>query len=221
MEIKLIHTKDGSHTLYMPELDETYHSQHGAIQEAMHVFIENGIKLIKKSKINVLEVGFGTGLNAILTSEYAKSTGIRVDYLAVETLPLEIQLIKRLNYFAQLKEFSNDEFIQIHQSNWERKERIHDDFLLTKKQIRIQDFESDLKFDVIYYDAFGPRAQNEMWEKSIFKNLFDLLSENGFLVTYCAMGQFKRDLKSIGFKVQSLPGPPGKREMTVAYKSSF
>ena len=211
-------TKDGSHTLYNESLDETYHSTHGAVQEANHVFIDNGIKLIDKSDINILEVGFGTGLNAILTNNYAKENSVVINYIGLETIPLGMDLINKLNYLSENKYLSEDEFMNIHKCDWEIPSQINDSFSITKKNIKIQNFQSEHNFDLVYYDAFGPRAQIEMWDRSIFENLFSLINHGGKLVTYCAMGQFKRDLKSVGFIVECVPGPPGKREMTIASK---
>jgi tRNA U34 5-methylaminomethyl-2-thiouridine-forming methyltransferase MnmC len=211
-------TKDGSTTLFLPEMNETYHSTHGAIQEAKHVFIENGIRLINKTEISVLEVGFGTGLNAILTSEFSKNERKKVNYVGLETIPLEMGLINQLNYLTEKSDLSEKDFISIHESNWEEQILINLNFTIEKKQVEVQNFICFKQFDVIYYDAFGPKAQIEMWDKSIFDKLHVMLNVGGILVTYCAMGQFKRDLKAIGFEVKSVPGPPGKREMTIALK---
>ncbi len=211
-------TKDGSHTLFLEGMNETYHSTNGAIQEANHVFIKNGIKLIHKTEISVLEVGFGTGLNAILTCNYANENSILTNYVGLETVPLKIDLINKLNYLSENKELSKTDFVSIHNCEWEEPNLINDTFILTKMNIEVQNFKSQLKFDVVYYDAFGPRAQSEMWDKLIFKSLFNLINSGGKLVTYCAMGQFKRDLKEVGFSVECVPGPPGKREMTIAHK---
>ncbi len=211
-------TSDGSTTLFVAELNETYHSTHGAIQEAKHVFIENGIKLIDKKEISVLEVGFGTGLNAILTSHFSQKENKTIDYVGLETVPLGMDIINKLNYLSEDTELSKNDFIKIHECNWKKKCNIHDNFYLTKKDSEIQSYKTNDFYDVVYYDAFGPRAQGEMWDKSIFENLYNLINEGGILVTYCAMGQFKRDLKSIGFEVNCVPGPPGKREMTIANK---
>ncbi|MGB1040542.1 MAG: tRNA (5-methylaminomethyl-2-thiouridine)(34)-methyltransferase MnmD [Flavobacteriales bacterium] len=217
--MKIQSTKDGSHTLYIEELDETYHSTHGAIQEARHVFIENGIKLIYKSTVSVLEVGFGTGLNAILTQSYAENNQITVAYSGLETVPLNIDIIGKLNYVQELQNIQTDIFNDIHQVDWNSYQNISKHFKLNKIKSSIQEYEAKEKFDVIYYDAFGPRAQIEMWDIAIFEKLYGFLNTDGILVTYCAMGQFKRDLKTCGFEVKSVPGPPGKREMTIAIKN--
>lgn len=201
-------------------MDETYHSSHGAIQEAKHVFLMNGIETLKlplSDKISVFEMGFGTGLNALLTCQFAKEVGFNVDYSSIEAFPVEIELISALNYIDAIGEEFRSEFDFMHSSAWNEKIRISPTFELTKIHEKIEDF-IPLKnsIDIIYYDAFGPRAQADMWDLSILVKMRDLLKSNGILVTYCAMGQFKRDLKSLGFIVEGKPGPPGKREMTVA-----
>lgn len=217
--MKLKITSDGSHTLFVENLNETYHSTHGAIQEAKHVFLKNGIHTIDKKKISVLEIGFGTGLNTILTFQYAENNNKEIHYSTIETNPLENEIIEKLNYVSELKQnVLKTPFQKIHQSDWEKESKISPNFTLIKINKKIQDFESNQKFDIIYYDAFGPTAQPEMWTKEIFKKLYSLLNDNSFIVTYCAKGQVKRDLKSVGFEVIPLPGPPGKREMTLAKK---
>ena len=211
-------TEDGSHTLYNQELDETYHSKHGAIQEANHVFILNGIQGLDAKEVSILEVGFGTGLNAILTYAFAKKNRVQIDYTGIESSPLSEDIIDQLNYKNEIKDFDLAIFNTMHSCNWNTNCKIDSHFSLIKSNIALQEYDTSKKFDVIYYDAFGPRAQKEMWEKSLFQKLYDMLNIGGKLVTYCAMGQFKRDLKFCGFVVNSVPGPPGKREMTVAYK---
>ncbi|MEN8929202.1 MAG: tRNA (5-methylaminomethyl-2-thiouridine)(34)-methyltransferase MnmD [Flavobacteriales bacterium] len=218
--ITIKNTADGSHTLYNNEIDETYHSTHGAIQEANHVFIQNGISLVDKDKISVLEVGFGTGLNAILTHDYAKISAKTVEYLGLESYPLGNKIISQLNYKSEIENFDLNAFTRMHEIPWDESKEIDSFFYLNKMHQTLQDFTPEKEFDVIYYDAFGPRAQAEMWEKNLFKKLYETLSIQGILVTYCAMGQFKRDLKAVGFQVECVPGPPGKREMTIAHRTS-
>lgn len=217
-EVEIHLTKDGSSTLFIPSMDETYHSTHGAIQEAKHVFIENGIKRILKEEIRVLEVGLGTGLNAILTYAFGKRNRKRIHYVGLETRPLESSIIAKLNYSEQSEEVEQKVLNEVHESAWNTWVELSDNFRLKKIETKVQTYSKAEEFDIIYYDAFGPRAQSEMWLIAIFKLLYDQLAENGVLVTYCAMGQFKRDLKACGFEVISLPGPPGKREMTLAIK---
>jgi len=218
MKRELRLTADGSPTLYVPELDETYHSMHGSVQEARHVFIENGLRFVatESKQVNILEVGFGTGLNALLTAQYATENAIRVNYVGLEAYPVEEAIWKEINYLTDAEARSLYTKIMAHPFG----ETISIDlnFSLFKEAKLIQDWVANETFDLIYYDAFGPRAQAEMWELPIFEKLYSLLNVGGALVTYCAQGQFKRHLKSLGMRVESLPGPPGKREMTRGIK---
>ena len=218
-ELKI--TADGSHTIYLPELDETYHSVHGAIQEAIHVFIQAGLRHFSERKnLEILEIGLGTGLNAFLTLRESDNLGIEIKYTAIEAFPLPKEMINELNYTKELK-VSEEEcelFELIHSSNWSEDIALPHNFKLLKIQSKIQEFTSSDKFDLIYFDAFGPRVQPEMWGKDVFTKMHDLLNSDGVLVTYCAKGSVKRTLKEVGFKVESLTGPPKKREMTRAIK---
>ena len=213
-------TADGSHTLYVKELDETYHSIHGAIQEAKHVFIDAGFKHVKKERLKILEVGFGTGLNAFLTLQESQSTNKHVDYVGIEAYPLQKSIVTELNYLKELEATEEEVrwFYQLHQCDWEVYQTITNQLYLKKVQTDINTFITDEQFDIIYFDAFGPRVQPDMWEQTVFEKMFNLLSEGGVLVTYGAKGSVKRTLKTVGFEIESLPGPPGKREMTRAVK---
>lgn len=215
-EIRL--TADGSPTLYVPELDETYHSRHGSVQEALHVFIANGLKplALKNKSIQILEVGFGTGLNAFLSAQFAHEHQSSVQYTGIEAFPVEEAIWRQLSYFQKPEEKAI--YYELMAASWEEPLALNANYTLTKVKNSIQDWQPKALFDLIYFDAFGPRAQAEMWNKAIFEKLFTALNKGGVLVTYCAQGQFRRDLKAIGFEVLSLPGPPGKREMTRAYK---
>jgi len=214
MKRELRLTADGSPTLYVPELDETYHSMHGSIQEARHVFIENGLRFVatKSKQVNILEVGFGTGLNALLTALYAKENAIRVNYVGLEAFPVEEAIWKEINYHTDAE--ARSLYTKIMAPPFGETISIELNFSLFKEAKLIQDWVANETFDLIYYDAFGPRAQAEMWELPIFEKLYSLLNVGGALVTYCAQGQFKRHLKSLGMRVENLPGPLGKREMT-------
>lgn len=214
MKRELRLTADGSPTLYVPELDETYHSMHGSVQEARHVFIENGLRFVatESKQVNILEVGFGTGLNALLTAQYATENAIRVNYVGLEAYPVEEAIWKEINYHTDAEARSLYTKIMAHPFG--ETISIELNFSLFKEAKLIQDWVANGPFDLIYYDAFGPRAQAEMWELPIFEKLYSLLNVGGALVTYCAQGQFKRHLKSLGMRVENLPGPPGKREMT-------
>lgn len=218
MKREIITTKDGSSSIYIPEMDETYHSVHGAVQEALHVFIKNGLALMSKGEINVFELGFGTGLNAFLSEQYSSQNKISIYYDSIEAYPVEVNLLNKMNYNNVVK-YKIEIYESIHKAEWEVENRISETFQLRKIEAKIQDFEVEKKhYHIIFFDAFGPRAQSEMWSVEILQKMYDCLRNDGRLVTYCAQGQFKRDLKYIGFKVENLPGPPGKREMTVATK---
>lgn len=216
IEIKL--TNDNSHTLFVPDLNETYHSKHGAIQESMHVFVNAGLGYFNEKKLTVLEVGFGTGLNAALSCIFAEDNAVLVDYTGVEAFPINNEIAQQLNYTSLIEGLSEKVFLNLHYLRWNKKTKISNYFSLTKLNKSIKDFELDNNFDVVFFDAFGPNVQPEMWDKSIFENLFNSLKENGVLVTYCAKGSVKRTLKEVGFTIENLPGPPGKREMTRAIK---
>ncbi len=218
MKREIIITNDGSTSIYIPEMDETYHSVHGAIQEAKHVFIKNGLGLISKKKINVFEVGFGTGLNAFLAAQYSEENNVLIHYHSIEAFTVELELINQLNYNSLIN-YKIQILATIQTTEWEKEIAILETFYLRKIEAKMQDFDPEKEsYDIVFFDAFGPRAQSEMWSIEILQKMHDCLIPNGKLVTYCAQGQFKRNLKSIGFKVENLPGPPGKREMTVATK---
>lgn len=218
MKRRITITNDGSSTIYMEEMDENYHSSYGAIQEAKHVFIKNGLDYFNLSEISIFELGFGTGLNALLTLKHAQETCRKVNYFGIEAYPIEQELLQQLNYTESLGYV--DQFELMHEVSWNVHNQLTDFFWLTKIDQKIQEYlGQNGQFDLIYFDAFGHRAQHELWDISILSKMYDLLKQGGILVTYAARGQFKRDLKSLGFEVESLPGPPGKREMTRAIKS--
>jgi tRNA U34 5-methylaminomethyl-2-thiouridine-forming methyltransferase MnmC len=176
---------------------------------------------LNQSPIAVFEMGFGTGLNALLTSEFANSNQVEVLYKGIEAFPVEEELIKSLNYVEEIGGNSQGNFELIHSIDWNIEQQINTFFALTKIHAKIEDFVPVANsIDIVYYDAFGPRAQGEMWQKYILEKMYKMLKPNGIFVTYCAMGQFKRDLKAIGFTVEGKPGPPGKREMTVGIKNA-
>ncbi|MFM7472895.1 MAG: tRNA (5-methylaminomethyl-2-thiouridine)(34)-methyltransferase MnmD, partial [Crocinitomicaceae bacterium] len=205
--------------LFIPELNENYHSHHGAIQEARHVFINHGLNpLLKKNyPINILEVGWGTGLNCLLSCLFSENNSIR--YTGIEAFPIEQSLHETLNYVMHL-ENSSEIYERLIKASWDKETKITNDFTLKKIHIRIQEWETEDKFDLVYYDAFGPRAQEEMWRRETLEKLIFMLKKNGIFVTYCAKGQLKRDIKELGCFVETLPGPPGKREMTRAVKKN-
>ncbi len=221
-EKKILVTEDGSHTIYLPELNETYHSTHGAIQESEYVFIQNGLDFIVQAgynSIRIIEVGFGTGLNALLSLIYAEKKQVALQYQTIEAYPLDMKEILMLNYIDLINEESvGAHYEKLHQADWEKLIEISEHFKLKKIKGQIQEFLTVEKFDVCYFDAFAPSKQPEMWGIPVLQKIRDLLVEGGVFVTYCAKGQLKRDLKSLGFEVESLPGPPGKKEMVRATK---
>ena len=218
MENKLVITNDGSHSIFNAEVNETYHSKHGAIVEAEHVFIKNGLLAENKKQFNILEVGFGTGLNALLTAQKAKQKNIAVNYHAIELYPVPKESYMQLNFTALIGEESS-ELLKLHDCSWGTEHEIHEYFKLTKNEISLEDYKSDTKFDIIYFDAFSPEKQPNLWNAEIFQNMHNLLKEEGFLITYCAKGVVKRIMKAVGFEIVVLDGPPGKRQMTRANKS--
>ncbi len=219
MEREIITTGDGSKTIHIKEWNEQYHSKHGAIQEAYHVFVKHGLSLFENRDLSVLEIGFGTGLNAFITFLEARNNGLKVRYTGVELYPIEETEIKALNYTAQLKaENFADVFLKMHSSDWEREIMISDDFILRKEQKDFKEINAENEFDLVYFDAFGARVQPELWTETIFLKMYRAMRKNGVLVTYAAKGSVRRAMQAVGFIVERLPGPPGKREMLRAKK---
>ena len=215
MKKKIIYTKDGSHSIFLKEINETYHSLHGSISESNHVFIQNGLKTNLKKHLKILEIGFGTGLNALLTLINADKKNIK--YTSLEPFPLEEAIFKKLN-FHELLNINREIFLQLHYCNWETDIQISDNFTLHKTKSTLENYKYNEQNDIIFFDAFAPDKQTEMWEKNILKKCFRLINLEGYLVTYCAKGIVKRTLKEVGFDVETLAGPPGKREMIRAKK---
>jgi tRNA U34 5-methylaminomethyl-2-thiouridine-forming methyltransferase MnmC len=217
MQRKLILTGDGSHTISMPELNVTYHSIHGAIQESKHVFIEAGLKgliLAEEAKLNIFEVGFGTGLNALLTIIEAEKLQKEIHYETVEPFPLDSNETRSLNYCKQLgREELQPVFEQLHSCKWEKKINITANFRFKKTRSNLLNFETSETFKLIYFDAFAPNAQPELWTKEIFEKMFAMLTPGGILVTYCSKSDVRRAMQDARFTVEKLPGPRGKREM--------
>lgn len=215
MKREIITTNDGSKTIHLPDWNESYHSKHGAVQEAQHVFIKSGLLEISKADINILEIGFGTGLNAILTLNKSKENKQIIHYTGLEAYPVSLDELKDLKYEAipEVKE-NEDLFWQIHNSKWNEEFEVTPSFTLIKLEEQLDHFKpTENTYDLIYFDAFGPRVQPDMWTLEIFKKLFKSMKNNGIFVTYCAKGQVRRDLIEVGFTVEKIPGPPGKREM--------
>lgn len=223
----MIETEDGSHTLKDDELDETYHSVHGAIQESNHVFIKNGLRYyIEKTKpksIRILEVGFGTGLNALITCLDSASKHLDIKYDAVEAFPLSSELTDKLNYPDCLKMPEAQEILsKMHEAPWNEIMSVNKYFTLYKINQTIQSLVLEGEcYDIVYFDAFAPSKQPEIWNFKILSPVIRAIKREGILVTYCARGQFKRDLKTLDMDVKSLPGPPGKLEMVQATRHIF
>jgi tRNA U34 5-methylaminomethyl-2-thiouridine-forming methyltransferase MnmC len=217
-ELKIISSGDGSQTLYLPDQDETYHSVHGALTESMHVFIEAGMRPLKSlSELRIFEFGFGTGLNAWLSAMEAEKQNQVVHYTTIEKYPLDIAITSQLSYTSN--PFQQETFNALHAAEWNIEEKIHDYFTVQKLNGGMENLiPSQHPFHLIYFDAFAPRVQPELWTIAMFSQLFSLLEKDGILVTYCAKGEVKRNMKAAGFVVEPLPGPPGKREMTRAWK---
>lgn len=211
-------TKDGSHTISIPEMQVTYHSLHGAIRESEHVFIQAGLldsRLLDYTGVHtVLEIGFGTGLNALLTLREADRHKNRIYYTAIEPDPLDVDIIRRLNYCNQLGQPQyRENFERMHECGWEELFEISEYFRLIKRRCTLADYEAGDPFSLIYFDAFAPDAQPELWTKEVFEKLYRLMLQDGILVTYSSKGDVRRAMIAAGFQVEKIPGPPGKREM--------
>lgn len=219
MKREIIHTSDGSTTIHLLDWNECYHSKHGAIQEAYHVFIKNGLSLFNGKHISVLEIGFGTGLNAFITFLEAKKHNQIIDYVGVEAYPVSAEEITAMNYVSELNANIEIEiFNEMHSCAWDKKKIISQEFELTKRKQFFEAIDDVEQFDLIYFDAFGFRVQPELWSTSIFEKMYHALKSKGVLVTYAARGVVKRSMIEVGFTVEKLPGPPGKREMFRATK---
>lgn len=219
MKREIIQTSDGSTTIHLPDWNENYHSKHGAIQEAKHVFIKNGLSLFAGKAIAIMEIGFGTGLNAFITFLEAKKSNQTIDYVGVEAYPVSAEEMGAMNYVAELQaEQEAAIFLRMHSSDWDQKEQLTDAFSLHKKQQFFDTIVAVAEYDLIYFDAFGYRVQPELWSTEIFRKMHTALKPNGILVTYAARGVVKRSLIEVGFSVEKLEGPPGKREMFRATK---
>ena len=215
---ELITTADGSHTLYIQELDEHYHSRYGAITESRHVFIEAGLKAVKGARINIFEMGFGTGLNALLTLSEIRGSGIRVHYTGLEKYPLGDKILASLNYRSFLPETEGNLFHLLHKVPWNRSSAINDAFILEKIRGDIRDLDFPERFNLVYFDAFAPDKQPELWSTGVFSRIFRSMKPGSILTTYSSKGQVRRNMAEAGFRIEKLAGPPGKRDMTRAWK---
>lgn len=222
MRRELIVTADGSHTIYLPDQNEHYHSKHGAINEAYHVFIKNGLyRFSTDGPVNILEMGLGTGLNAFISFLESEHRGYKINYTAVEAFPVKPDEWQKLNYPTNLQAKKHGEiFAEIHQISWNRKHRISDNFSLTKIAGKFEDIILKQAYNLVYFDAFGPRVQPELWTAQIFEKLYKCLKNKGILVTYSAKGSVRRNMLEAGFNVEKLAGPPNKRHMLRAIKQT-
>ncbi|MFV8226738.1 tRNA (5-methylaminomethyl-2-thiouridine)(34)-methyltransferase MnmD [Christiangramia aquimixticola] len=223
MERKIIKTGDGSVTIHLPEWDEQYHSKHGAIQEARHVFLKMGLhhwmETYPKKEVSILEIGFGTGLNAFLTLVEAEKLDVDVQYTGIEAYPVGKEEVAQLNYPASAEASEYAEYFDLmHQIPWHQNSKVSEKFELKKVQKKFEELEYESNFDLIYFDAFGARVQPDLWTEEIFGIMYKALRHNGILVTYAAKGSVRRAMISCGFQAEKLPGPPGKREMLRAVK---
>lgn len=231
MKRKIITTSDGSKTIHIEDWNEQYHSIHGAIQEANHVFIKHGLLFfledcfterytsdIQSQPINILEIGFGTGLNAFLAFLKAEELQRPINYVGVEAYPVKVEEIQQLNYVELISEAHQVEFNKMHSTTWEEVNKISPTFALEKQKKFFKEITDINTFDIIFFDAFGARVQPELWTEDIFLIMYKALKDKGVLVTYSAKGSVRRAMQAVGFVVERLPGPPGKREMLRARK---
>lgn len=222
MDNTLIETQDGSHSLLSGVFGVSYHSRYGAIQESSHVFIQAGLhwKALQSKTLRILEIGFGTGLNAYLTYLEGSRLDLKIHYESIEAYPISIEQAAALNYSQILEPaYARRMFLEMHEAPFGIEAWLTTHFHLLKQQILFSDIQYSAAFDLVYYDAFAPDAQPELWEQPMLQKIYDALKPGGIMVTYCAKGYVKRNLKAVGFQVEALPGPPGKREMTRCLKS--
>ncbi|WP_133406970.1 tRNA (5-methylaminomethyl-2-thiouridine)(34)-methyltransferase MnmD [Parashewanella tropica] len=225
-EVQLHITKDGSHTLINPSLEESYHAYNGAHTESQYVYIQCGLEYYisnrsdSRDPITILEFGFGTGLNALLTLQHCTHSNTRVHYISLEPFPVPAATALQLNYTDNLAQPYPELFRQLHTCEWNNTVKITENFELKKLNQKLHETKLEPNsIDIIFYDAFAPSKQPDAWEKQLFEKCFEALKPNGLLVSYCANGQFKRDLKSIGFTLDQCKGPMGRREITRAWKN--
>ena len=222
MNLKIIKTSDGSDTIFNEDLKETYHSLNGSIKESELVYIKNGLEFFLDKKtadsVRVLEIGFGTGLNFLLTKIFIEKRNEKLFYHTLEPFPLPSGLIKKINYIEKLGEGYRDIFDKSHRSRPNEIVNLNEKITFLRSDLTLESIKFSKKYDVIYFDAFAPSRQPEIWEKENLKKIYSHMNLNSILVTYCSGGQFKRDLREVGFDVDVLPGPAGKREMARAIK---
>ncbi|MEQ9466783.1 MAG: tRNA (5-methylaminomethyl-2-thiouridine)(34)-methyltransferase MnmD [Ekhidna sp.] len=220
MPIKIITTEDGSHSLFDEELNETYHSTRGAKGESVHVFIKEGLEFWRdhnqEQEARILEVGLGTGLNAFLTAQFAGANNQMVHFTSLEPFPIKKEIYEKLNYYESESEKAL--LMKIHEADWENEVEIFQNFKLLKTATKLEHFSTTTLFNLIYFDAFAPSKQAEVWALANIKKCYSMLASGGVLTTYCAQGKFKRNLSEAGFVVETLQGAMGKKEMVRALK---
>ena len=217
MKVEIIETKDGSHTLYAPQFDEIYHSRNGALAESEHIFIRNGLEAYSTHVINVFEVGFGTGLNSLLSWIYAESKGIKINFHSIELYPITEDLVAQINYPSLIGH--QDKFQALHTAKWDETIELSPHFSLHKLKASILDFRfPSSSVNVVFFDAFSPEKQPEIWTVDVFAKVYDILTPGGILVTYCSKSAVRKDMQQVGFMITKLPGPHGKRDMVRATK---
>lgn len=218
----IFETQDGSHSIYSEDHGVSYHSRYGAVQESQHVFIEGGLRhlAVKRSSVAVLELGFGTGLNAYLSLLEANARKLELYYEAVEAYPISIEQASLLNYPSRVAAPASlsDQFMQLHTLTWDEEHSLNRYYTFKKVRSTFENYRPQSRFDVVFFDAFAPNAQPELWDEKMLEKMYEALTPEGVLVTYCAKGVVKRRLRAVGFEVEALPGPPGKREMTRGIK---
>lgn len=213
MEHRRVRTEDGSMTLYVPGLGEHYHSVHGALRESMHIFIRAGLEYLHQPETTILEAGFGTGLNACLVRRYAREHGCKVYYHTLEKYPLSAEEIAGLDYDRQFCPEDGDIFSELHRTPWDTVCSIEPGFTLYKQRADFRDFHPTRFYDLVFFDAFSPDVQPHLWTEESLRPFCEALRPGGILVTYCVKGIVKQALRRLGFALERLPGPPGKREM--------
>lgn len=215
MHHKVILTADGSKTVFVPEMDEQYHSLNGAQTESEYVFIEKGYLHHKSTSPVIFEVGFGTGLNALLTAQMAEKQKRPTTFVSIEKYPLQTKTVEELKYGERISESNSQLFSKIHKAEWNTPQKISEYFTLLKIEddLKTYTFSKKHNFDIIYFDAFGPDKQANMWTRDIFSRIYAVSAVNAVFVTYSAKGEIRRQLRDCGFTMERLPGPPGKREM--------
>ena len=219
MDRKIIITEDGSHSIFIPELNENYHSVHGALQESIHIFIRNGLDRCHTPHLSILEIGYGTGLNALLTFHKASETKQSLYYESWEKYPLIADEYEKLNY-SVLTGIDSDLFTALSEAPWNATHEIAPGAVIKKVLGDIREFRSDRFFDLVYFDAFGPNVQPELWTAAVFRSISSCQRSGAILVTYSVKGSVTRNLKEAGYQIEKVPGPPGKRQITVATKNS-